>query len=133
MASRSLESPRWLCVPCALLGGVEYVDPASPTDTCAECRAPASPCAVLRRELGELRDELRARRSSETVTPAVPAAGTVLEEPPMTAKQVAAYLQMTVPAVYMAAKRCQLPFHRVGNSRSIRFFKTEIDAELARR
>ena len=130
-------SADWRCVPCAAFAGVEYNDPTEPTSKCADCNSVASPCAVLRAELIGLREAIRTLHSSPVVvapTPAV-ANGSVADsgEPYLTAQQVADYLGKTREAVYVATQRGQLPAHRLGDTRGLRFLKTEIDAELARR
>lgn len=129
MAAASDEAT-WRCASCSFLADVPFVNPSSPMTACADCGQVANPCDLLRKEVADMRIEIDALRR---VAPVQEGERAFAGDLPMTAKEVAAYLKTTIPAVYMAARRGRLPCRRVGNTRSVRFLKSEIDAELARR
>lgn len=49
----------------------------------------------------------------------------------LTVRQLAKWLNMSLPWIYKASERGDLPFHRIGNA--VRFNRMEIEAYLASR
>ena len=50
-----------------------------------------------------------------------------MSEKLMTAKQLADYLNLTVKSVYERVQRHALPFIRIGDSRTVRFKRSDIE------
>lgn len=118
----------WRCLPCALATDLDFRQAPAPDVRCSSCGEVANPCALLRNEVRALHEELRALR--HVAGSAAPRAATPSDS--MTPKETAAYLNLpSERAVYMAVRRGQIPAHRLG--RRLRFYRSELDAILARR
>lgn len=120
--------PAWLRGFSSVQADAEYRAPDRPDIRCASCGEAANLCALLRTELRQVHDELRAMRAAPM--PASKVGGVGCET--MNSAEAAAYLRLpSVRALYQAIRRGRVPVHRIG-PRSMRFHRSELDAVLAR-